>query len=224
MVWSYLPSYHKSVKLVFIGLSAWSMCDDSSDQGFDYPGQGNNVKDNKKTVMSYIVYVHTNKINNKKYVGITTKDPKIRWLSNGNGYVKQKHFYSSIQKYGWDNFDHQIIDVQTKEEMFYLEKYLIAFYNTTNKDYGYNKSIGGETGGNYGKNSGTKEYFKQRAKEYYEKHKDEIKERSRQYRLDHIDEYIEYMKDYRNTHKEERAKVHKEYYEKHKENWNIKKS
>ena len=171
--------------------------------------------------MSYIVYVHTNKINNKRYVGVTTMNPKIRWYSNGNGYVKQKHFYSAIQKYGWENFDHQVIDVNTKEEMFYLEKYLIAFYNTTNKDFGYNKSIGGESS-DQGKNSSSKEYQTRVHKEYYEKHKEEIKERSRQYKLDHKDRYIEYLRDYRNTHKEERSRVHKEYYEKHKENWNNK--
>lgn len=171
--------------------------------------------------MSFTVYVHTNRINNKKYVGITTGKPEYRWYNNGTGYIKQKHFYSAIQKYGWENFDHQIIEVQSREEMIYLEKYLISYYYTTNKDYGYNKSIGGETC-DQGKNSTTKEYMSEIHKEYYEQNKSKIKEMSRQYRLDHKDKYLDYLREYRRTHKEQRARVHKEYYEKHKDTWNKK--
>ena len=41
------------------------------------------------------VYIHINKINNKKYVGITSeKDPNKRW-KNGLGY-KQQIFYKAI--------------------------------------------------------------------------------------------------------------------------------
>ena len=32
----------------------------------------------------FIVYSHVNKINNTTYVGITKKDPKVRW-ANGFG-------------------------------------------------------------------------------------------------------------------------------------------
>jgi len=41
------------------------------------------------------VYIHINKINNKKYVGITSeKDPNKRW-KNGLGY-KRQIFYKAI--------------------------------------------------------------------------------------------------------------------------------
>lgn len=43
-------------------------------------------------------------INNKKYVGITRK----RW-ANGKGYRDNIHFNNAILKYGWDNFDKQIL-------------------------------------------------------------------------------------------------------------------
>ena len=90
-----------------------------------------------------IVYIHICP-NDKRYVGITQKeDPKERWDS-GWGYQSNAHFFNAIKKYGWNNIKHQVFKVDTKEEMFYLEKYLIRYYNTTNPNYGYNHSSGGE--------------------------------------------------------------------------------
>lgn len=55
------------------------------------------------------LYVHINKLNNKKYFGITCKRPKERW-ANGRGYNQtQCAFYNAIQKYGWDGFEHKVI-------------------------------------------------------------------------------------------------------------------
>ena len=90
----------------------------------------------------FYVYIHTCP-NGKKYVGLTTIDPKKRWR-RGNGYKSNKHFYFAIQKYGWDNIEHQVIEIDTMSEMYYLEKYLISYYQTNNPDFGYNNSIGGE--------------------------------------------------------------------------------
>ena len=55
----------------------------------------------------WCVYTHTNNINGKKYVGITCNKPERRWR-NGKGYILQQ-FYNAIQKYGWDNFTHEIL-------------------------------------------------------------------------------------------------------------------
>lgn len=52
----------------------------------------------------YIVYIHTNKINQKKYVGITSKTPERRWGINGCNYKDCPAFWNAIQKYGWEEF------------------------------------------------------------------------------------------------------------------------
>lgn len=97
----------------------------------------------------YCVYVHTNKINGKKYVGVTSLKPEDRWR-NGNGYVRNKHFYRAIKKYGWnEGFIHEIIAENLSEENAYqMEIELIAQYNCMNPN-GYNATSGGEIGKEY---------------------------------------------------------------------------
>lgn len=93
----------------------------------------------------WCVYVHTNKINDKKYVGITSRKPEDRWHVNGTGYSKQTYFWSAIQKYGWDNFEHEVLLTNlTFENACAAEKYLIQYYKSYDKEYGYNLTLGGE--------------------------------------------------------------------------------
>ena len=95
---------------------------------------------------NYCVYKHTNKINGKVYIGLTGRKPEYRW-NNGNGYKHNPYFYSSIQKYGWENFDHEIIkDNLTEEQAQNLEILLIAQYKSINKEFGYNVLHGGNLG------------------------------------------------------------------------------
>lgn len=95
---------------------------------------------------NYCVYIHTTP-NNKKYVGITCRKPQIRW-ANGLGYLKNEHFYNAILKYGWDNIKHEILyNNLSKEEACKIEQELIQKYDTTNNSKGYNRSLGGESGG-----------------------------------------------------------------------------
>ena len=93
----------------------------------------------------FYVYIHTCP-NGKKYVGLITTEPKKRWGLNGAKYKSNKHFYRAIQKYDWNNISHQVFEVDTLKEMYYLEKYLIAYYHSNDPKYGYNKSEGGEKG------------------------------------------------------------------------------
>ena len=78
------------------------------------------------------------------YIGITGMIPKYRWR-NGEGYNYNSHFYRSIKKYGWnEGFDHIIlIEGLTKNEAEQKEIELIAKYDTTNPDKGYNIGVGG---------------------------------------------------------------------------------
>ena len=94
--------------------------------------------------MAYSVYMHTNKINGKRYIGITSQaNVKTRWHS-GYGYKQQRRFYSAIKHYGWDGFEHEVlIEGLTKEEAEAKEVELIAKFNTTAPEYGYNMENGG---------------------------------------------------------------------------------
>lgn len=93
---------------------------------------------------NYCVYCHLNKINGKRYIGQTCQKPTRRWKSGG-GYKEHPYFYRAIQKYGWNNFEHYIIqDGLTKEEANILENLNIIAYNTINSNFGYNLTTGGE--------------------------------------------------------------------------------
>lgn len=99
-------------------------------------------------IEEYMVYKHTAP-NGKVYIGITERKPEKRW-GNGNGYKQNKHFYSAILKYGWENIKHEIVeDGLAKEQACAKEIELIAKYDATNPRKGYNHSTGGEINKGY---------------------------------------------------------------------------
>ena len=92
----------------------------------------------------FLVYVHINKVNGKRYYGITSQKPKRRW-SNGKGYLNNDHFTNSINKYGWNSFEHIIVARGlTEDEAKWLEVEMIAAHNTNNPEFGYNETKGGD--------------------------------------------------------------------------------
>lgn len=100
----------------------------------------------------YCVYVHINKINNKKYCGITN-NTRNRWRNNGIAYKPNKDrnqnrpFWNAICKYGWNNFDHVILEENlTFEQACEREKHYIKKFNLTDKRNGYNVAEGGNGG------------------------------------------------------------------------------
>ena len=93
----------------------------------------------------YLVYKHTSP-SGKVYIGITVQEVKKRW-QNGNGYQRNPHFWSAIQKYGWDNFEHEVLLTGlSKQEAAEEEKRLIKEINATDPLIGYNMTFGGDFG------------------------------------------------------------------------------
>lgn len=97
------------------------------------------------------VYIHTNKINHKRYVGITSQSPEQRWGTDGVGYNRQM-FYRAIEKYGWDNFDHDVVaSGLLKDEADSFEQVLISQLKSNDKEFGYNIQNGGFSNGKHSK-------------------------------------------------------------------------
>lgn len=91
---------------------------------------------------NYYLYCHTNKVNGKKYIGISCQSPSKRWGKNGNRYKGCPKMESAIAKYGWDNFDHEILLTNlTQVEACEKEKEYIIKFDTI--DNGYNVLSGG---------------------------------------------------------------------------------
>ena len=96
-----------------------------------------NTKDNWK------VYKHTNLTNGKVYIGITKNRPEQRW-HRGSNYPGNRYFTDSIKKYGWEGFSHEVLyEGLTEKEASELERKLIAEYDSTNREKGYNIALGG---------------------------------------------------------------------------------
>jgi len=97
--------------------------------------ENKNVKGSKPIIKVGRVYLITNLINNKKYVGITIRTIENRfkqhiWESNGRClYVINK----AIRKYGEENFKVELIEELyniTEKELFLKESFYINKYNT----------------------------------------------------------------------------------------------
>lgn len=94
----------------------------------------------------YTVYMHITP-SNKRYIGITHLKPLRRYGKNGSGYKRCTFFYRAIEKYGWDNIKHIIVcDGLSKEVACRKEQELISYYKSNMQEFGYNCSLGGESG------------------------------------------------------------------------------
>jgi hypothetical protein len=100
-----------------------------------------------KTKKIYTVYRHVAP-NGKSYVGITRQEPKRRF-QNGYGYHSQPAFSRAINKYGWDNFTHEVLESNlTEQEAFERETYYITKVYHSIAPNGYNSKEGGLNGRN----------------------------------------------------------------------------
>ena len=62
-------------------------------------------------MMKYVGYIYLHKSpSGKYYIGQTTENPPdLRW-SRRNAYSRNSYFSAAIEKYGWENFEHEILE------------------------------------------------------------------------------------------------------------------
>lgn len=91
----------------------------------------------------YTVYQHIFP-NGKRYIGVTRNSVEKRWGYRGYNY-KSQVVGRAIEKYGWDNIEHEVFAVcDTKEQAERLERWLVKHFDTTNPEHGYNILPGGD--------------------------------------------------------------------------------
>jgi group I intron endonuclease len=91
-----------------------------------------------------VVYLVTNKVNGKRYVGWTSKSLEVRWRQHSRRHSNCFALHNAINKYGVESFTIEVLfTVPTKELATELEIEHIKIYNTISPN-GYNLTSGGE--------------------------------------------------------------------------------
>ena len=95
-----------------------------------------------------LIYKLTNTINGKIYVGQTWQySIKKRGGPNGNAYRSCKKLHNAIRKYGWINFQYELLVICHQQNMAdYYEDYFIIQYKSNQRKHGYNIRNGGSRG------------------------------------------------------------------------------
>jgi hypothetical protein len=90
------------------------------------------------------IYITTNMVNGKRYIGQKKFDNVYKWKSYlGSG----RYFLKSVEKYGKDNFIRNIVDIAySPEELNKKEILWIENYNAVKSEDFYNAIEGGNTG------------------------------------------------------------------------------
>ena len=105
------------------------------------------VNENKEIKDSFgYIYKITNKINGKIYIGQTLRYYKKRFEEYRKKIGSNNiHLNNAFNKYGIDNFTFEVIDNSATniDELNEKEIYYINFYETCNREKGYNISSGG---------------------------------------------------------------------------------
>lgn len=102
------------------------------------------------------IYKITNKVNNKIYIGQTKYTSEWRWKTHlRDAFDEKGHNYNvilhrAIRKYGIENFIVEDIEKCSINQLSEREMYWIKYYDSFNKEKGYNMTLGGE---------GSKKYY-----------------------------------------------------------------
>ena len=141
----------------------------------------------KNSENCWTVYRHITP-SGKYYIGITSRENLNQRWRNGRGYnkkSKKQFFYNAIEKWGWDNIKHEILDTNLTEdeakslENKYIEKYrtFVGFSDCN----GYNCTLGGEGCVGYVPNEETKRKLSElnKGKHHTEETKRKISESSK---------------------------------------------
>lgn len=95
-----------------------------------------------------IIYKITNLINNKIYIGQTTKTAECRfdrhWKERN---CFDRYLHKALRKYNKNDFKIEVLaSAKCKKDLDFLEIYFIKYYNSNNCEIGYNLTLGGEGG------------------------------------------------------------------------------
>lgn len=100
--------------------------------------------------MKGYIYIITNSINNKIYIGQTSRTIEARWKQHQNAALRGDNqgivLYNAIRKYGVENFFISMIEETDIKNLNDREKYWIKYYNSIVPN-GYNVREGGEDPG-----------------------------------------------------------------------------
>lgn len=129
----------------------------------------------------HFIYLTTNQVNGKKYIGYHYGYENDSYLGSGRNILK------AIAKYGRENFTREILEFcKNKSIAFEKEKYWIKRYNAVEDDNFYNISEGGEfnIGWEYVK------LWREKNPELAKKHDEEVYQKLRKWWEDHPEEQL----------------------------------
>jgi group I intron endonuclease len=157
-------------------------------------------------IVDYYIYLTTNPINGKQYIGQHKGKPDDGYLGSGTGILR------AIAKYGKENFTKEILCFcETREEADQKEREYIKQYNAVEDKNFYNYQEGGNSADGWRSCQRWLKEHPEEAKEMYRKNAERLQE----WRINHPEEYyekallpfLEGSKKYWESHPEQRAEL-----------------
>lgn len=91
---------------------------------------------------TWTVYVHVSKLDGRKYVGMTSQKPSKRW--HKSAYIGCPYFYEELERNGFESFYNvPLLFFDDKEQAENAERFFIKYWNTQDKECGFNVDDGG---------------------------------------------------------------------------------